>query len=376
MTMEGNADPRRDVARLRLRAHGIDGGTLRGPRAVVEHLGAVQAQDYVQSLWAIGLRTPGASVADVEQAVEQREIVRTWGMRGTLHWGPAKDAEWMRSLFAPRILARTTAKEWAYHGADQRSADRAAGVLEEALCNGTPQRRDDLSIRLKDAGVSDDRQQHYFLYAHLSHSGLLVHGPRRDGKDTFALRSAWLPEQRTLSPEDGAAVLAERFFTSHGPATLADFANWSGLPKRDARNGLEQASGRLVRDQWGDTEHWLAPDVAEGSGTHLLPGFDELLVGYAERGHHFRTHGEIPISTYNGMFFATVVVDGQVAGTWKRAQQKKLLRVDARVEPAVDREELAAAAGRVAEFHDRSLRLEVGPPPDRPRAGATSGRPL
>ena len=57
---------------------------------VVRRLVAVQAQDYVASLWAIGLRTLRATQADVEQAVERRTIVRTWPMRRTLHFVAAE----------------------------------------------------------------------------------------------------------------------------------------------------------------------------------------------------------------------------------------------------------------------------------------------
>src|SRR5580765_7023784 len=50
---------------------------------VVRWLGAVQAQDYHQSLWAIGARLRSGSVEGVERAIAERRILRTWLMRGT-----------------------------------------------------------------------------------------------------------------------------------------------------------------------------------------------------------------------------------------------------------------------------------------------------
>ena len=47
------------------------------PAAVVRALLAVQAQDYRASLWAIALRAPEGTEADVERAIEARVIVRT-----------------------------------------------------------------------------------------------------------------------------------------------------------------------------------------------------------------------------------------------------------------------------------------------------------
>ena len=80
-----------DLAQLRLCNQRIVGPKSANPGAVVRWLGAVQAQDYQQSLWAIGLRMHHSTVADIEQAIADRKIVRTWPMRGTLHFVPAED---------------------------------------------------------------------------------------------------------------------------------------------------------------------------------------------------------------------------------------------------------------------------------------------
>lgn len=84
----------------------IDGEKLERPEEVVRWLGAMQAQDYLQALWAIGLRLKSATVADIEQAVCDGKIVRTWPMRGTLHFVPPEDARWMLKLSASRMLAK------------------------------------------------------------------------------------------------------------------------------------------------------------------------------------------------------------------------------------------------------------------------------
>jgi len=72
---------------------------------MVAWLGAMQAQDYFGALWAIGLRLPNAAEADVEQAIANRTIVRTWPLRGTLHFVAAVDIRWMLELLAPRVIA-------------------------------------------------------------------------------------------------------------------------------------------------------------------------------------------------------------------------------------------------------------------------------
>ena len=95
-----------EVARLRLKTQGIAAGGFKNPSDVVRWFGAVQAQDYLGSLWALGLRLPGTSEAEVERAVADRSIVRTWPLRGTLHFVAAEDVRWMLGLLGARTIKR------------------------------------------------------------------------------------------------------------------------------------------------------------------------------------------------------------------------------------------------------------------------------
>src|SRR5438105_10570108 len=89
----------------------IDGEKFEKPEEVVRWMGALQAQDYQQSLWAIGLRMQSATVADIKQAIADRKILRTWPMRGTLHFVPSEDAKWMLALSASRMLAQVRRRQ-------------------------------------------------------------------------------------------------------------------------------------------------------------------------------------------------------------------------------------------------------------------------
>src|SRR5215213_11040938 len=95
-----------EVARLRLHNQCIGGARFKNPAEAVRWFGAVQAQDYLGSLWALGLRLPGATEASVERAVAERSIVRTWPLRGTLHFVAAEDVRWMLGLLGARTVAR------------------------------------------------------------------------------------------------------------------------------------------------------------------------------------------------------------------------------------------------------------------------------
>jgi len=95
----------REITRFRLQNQQITAHPSTTPQEVVAALGAMQGQDYRNALWAIGLRLPTSSEADIERAVARAEIVRTWAMRGTLHFVAAADVRWILELLAPRIIA-------------------------------------------------------------------------------------------------------------------------------------------------------------------------------------------------------------------------------------------------------------------------------
>src|ERR1051325_4953824 len=93
------------IAHRRLFNQHISSPTFDKPCEVVGWLGAVQAQDYLGALWAVGLRMRRAVEADIERAVADRTIIRSWPMRGTLHFVAAADIRWMLELLTPRIVA-------------------------------------------------------------------------------------------------------------------------------------------------------------------------------------------------------------------------------------------------------------------------------
>src|SRR6476620_3815758 len=127
--------PRRHTDRiphLRLVAQGIDRPVATSPEAVVTHLGALQAQDHPGALWSIGLRMADATRAGVERALHERTIVRTWPMRGTLHYVPAADAAWMLELLATRVI-RGAAGRYRQLELDEATFRRIRTVVTRAL---------------------------------------------------------------------------------------------------------------------------------------------------------------------------------------------------------------------------------------------------
>lgn len=316
------------IAHTRLGRQQIASTHFTTPGELVSWLGAIQAQDYLGALWSLGLRLPGTTDKDIEQAVTDKTIVRTWPMRGTLHFVAATDARWMLSLMTPRIVASSTARAQRLE-LDTLTFSRCFAVLADALQGGAPLTRTDLLNRLEKEGISTASQRGYHLLWRAASEGLICLGPVQGKQQTFVLFDAWLPPGKTLSREDALAEIARRYFTSHGPATLQDFLWWTGLTAVDGRTALALAAPHLVSETIDGRVYWQSSTVPDRlpmpiSDTYLLPGFDEYLLGYKDRSAVLDpAYADCIIPGGNGIFMPTLVLGGRVAGTWKRTIGKK-----------------------------------------------------
>ncbi|GII80276.1 hypothetical protein Sru01_52580 [Sphaerisporangium rufum] len=317
----------REIALLRLAAQGLAGPGEPTPAAAVRRLAAMQAQERPGALTSVALRTAGGTREAVLAALDAGEAVTSWPMRGTLHLVPAEDLRWMLELTGPRQLA-VAARRRAELELDEAALDRAREVAVAALSGGGRLRRAELYELWTAAGVPASGSRGYHLLGHLAQTGTVCFGPAAGGEQLVVLVAEWIPRPRRPEREEALGELAERYFRGHGPATARDFARWTGLLAADVRAGLALARPRLARLEVDGVEHLMAPETPDllaahrdqARGTFLLPGFDELLLGYADRTAVLPAEfaGRI-VPGGNGIFQPTVVDDGQVVGTWRHA---------------------------------------------------------
>ncbi len=339
-----------EIARLRLLSQHVASGAARAPEEVVAAFGAMQAQDYGSALWAIGLRLPDATEADVEQAVAKRRIVRTWPMRGTLHFVAAEDVRWMLGLMTPRIIAGAR-RRWAELELSDAVFDRCRKAIEKMLQGGATLIREELLAGLERQGISTAGGRAYHILWRLAR--VLCFGPRAGKQKTFVLLDEWVPASRELSGEAALGELALRYFTSHGPATLADFIWWSGLKSSDAKIGVAAAAPQLANEIADGKTYWLRGDFApaEPSPGFLLPAFDEYLLGYTDRSAVLDSrHAPKIIPGGNGIFLPMLVRDGRIVGTWKRTSGKNSVTISAVPFTRVAKASFGAAAKRYGAF--------------------------
>lgn len=315
-----------DIARQRLHNQHITGTPLAKASEVVAWLGAVQAQDYAGAKWSIGLRLPGATDTDIEQAIADKTIIRTWPMRGTLHFVAAEDVRWMLALLTPRIIAQSAGRHRQLE-LDEAAFARSKELFAKALQGGKWLTRDEMYRLLEQANISTAGQRGYHILWRSAQEGLICFGPPSGKQQTFTLLDEWVPQTKSLERDEALAELTRRYFTSRGPATLPDFVGWSGLTITEARMGLEMVKTQLSQETINNQSYWMPPDrpvITDNQLTAcLLPGFDEYLLGYKDRSAVLEAiHAPKITPGNNGVFNPTIVIAGKAAGVWKRTFKK------------------------------------------------------
>jgi hypothetical protein len=320
------------IAERRLRNQLLTRAGLRHPCEVVRWLGAVQAQEYEPAKWALGLRLrDGAVCAEIERAFEEGQILRTHVMRPTWHFVTSADIRWLSALTAPHVHRRMSPYNRRL-GLDARMLVRGTSILERALGDRRYLTRSELSESLGHAGLTLDRISLAQLAMHAELEGVICSGPRRGKQFTYALVAERAPESLRLSRDEALATLSRRYFMSHGPATIRDFVWWSGLTVADAKRGLDMNQAR--REEAGSQTYWtIGPGprgAMRGHAVHLLPIYDEYLVAYRDReAVPHRPSVVMGKGAQSVTFQHTLVIAGQVAGTWRSSRDTRSVLIDA-----------------------------------------------
>jgi hypothetical protein len=323
-----------NVGLLRLIAQRVAGPGFGDAAETVRWMTSMQAQDYAGAVLSVALRTASRDRGAVYEALDSGAIVRSWTMRGTLHFVAAEDLSWIVELTAERLIARGM-KIRTDLGIDNSTIERAREVAVENLGGNRRLTRQELLAGWEEAGLADVKRRAYLLIWHLAQTGTICLGPTSRlgptssaGDQYFVLTNEWIAEPRRLERDEALGEWALRYFRSHGPATIKDFASWTKLTAADVKIGEATAKQSLHRIEIDGLQYYLDPQTVDLLDTHLraargvflLPGFDEYLLGYQDRGAVLAPEFApriVPGS--NGVFLPTVIADGMVVGTWKRA---------------------------------------------------------
>jgi hypothetical protein len=324
--MAADTVSRKVMARLRLASQGLVGSGLGSVAAAVRWMTAMQAQDLQAALWAVGVRVPGVGVSGVRAALDEGSVVRSWPMRGTLHLVAPEDLRWMLDVTSERLNQRIAGR---HRELDITWADieKCRDLALERVSGGEAASRNELFALFDAAGQPTAVQRGVHILGVLCRQAWLVQGPLAGNQQLLVAFDEWIPVSRRLERQEAVAEFLLRYLRSHGPATLRDFAWWTQIPLTEVRAAFELVRGELLMLDVAGTGYWMSPETASlldgrvpgQRSLHLLPGFDEFLLGYQDRSLVLAPeHAGRIVPGGNGVFKKTLVVGGEVIGTWAR----------------------------------------------------------
>jgi hypothetical protein len=303
-----------------------------GPVEVVERLCGVQAQVPSAAELAVRVRRERSRAGEVQAALEDGSVIRTWAMRGALHVLEARSGAAFLALIAD-------ARPWA-----RPSWQRVFGATPEriellrdavaSVLDGVALTREELIGRLVARPELRDladglRSGWGTLLKPLAWQGELCHGPSQGNRVTFMrpkdASPAWtgLPDMATAP---GRALTA--YLGTHGPATPQRFGQWLAggyFGTRRLHGWLESLGDAVTQvDVEGEVAWMLTRDVADAEAVQparhlrLLPGFDQWVLGPGTADAHVvPPYRRSLVSRQAGWISPIVIVGGVVSGTWE-----------------------------------------------------------
>jgi hypothetical protein len=354
-----------DFAQTRLISQHIGGTELKTPAAVVSHMGAMQAQDFNMVKWAIGARLPGVSEVQIEKSFNSGEMIRTHLMRPTWHLIVPEDISWLLELSGQRIKSASRSRHKMLE-IDDKLVAKSNRLIEKALEGNKHTTRDELMDVLGNAGImaKNQRLSHLMFCAELD--GIVCSGEIRNKEQTYALLRERVPGIKKIDRDEALARLARKYFTSHCPASVLDFAWWSGLSLGDSRRAIELNKSDFISEKAGDITYWLPESIAAVSRhadtVHLLPAFDEFIIAYRDRSASLVFEHHKKAVSDNGIFRPVIVINGRVKGVWKRTIIKDTAVIGLSLFHPVNRKEMQGiekAGERYGKFLGKKINLET-----------------
>jgi hypothetical protein len=322
-----------ETRQLRLRAQRLllmRDGAPSDAAELLRDLCGVQAQEPLAALLAVQVRSRSLLASQVGRLrVQERAIVRTWCMRGTLHLLAIEDLGWLLPLLGPEFV-RKSRRRYAQLGLDEATCATAVRAIRIVLGDRGPMTRAELAGHLAELGIPAEGQAPYHLLRRAGLEGVICFGPDREGEPTYVALADWAPSDGSLAKEAALAELARRYLAAYGPARPEDLATWSGLSLRTARAGFESIQAELLEldlsgtPAWLPRTHkpWLDEPPPDGIVVRLLPGYDPYLLGYRGRDLTVPQQFAKRVHPGGGLLRPTLLVNGRAAGIWRLVKSR------------------------------------------------------
>jgi hypothetical protein len=318
-----------EIARLRAINQQFAGTKFKSAQTILEWFGAMQGQEYAQTKWGLGLRLQDLRDADIESNFTSGKILRTHLLRPTWHFVSSKDIRWLLTLTAPRVH-QANAYMYRQLELDNRVFNKCHAILGNILQGGNQLTRNEINKEFHNQNIIAAGHRLSYIMMHAELEGLICSGARKRNQFTYALLEERVKHKRTLKPEEALRELTERYFKSRGPATIKDFATWSGLTVTDCKKGIGMITTSLEKVIVEKNEYYFYQSDSSNDNQvqniHLLPIYDEFIMGYQDRDAFFQ-HKDITKKSLKLSYDNMVMMDGQIIGTWRRVVKSDSLIV-------------------------------------------------
>lgn len=322
---------RTEISNLRLQNQQVILPTIENPDELVEWMGAIQAQDLPMSLLAVAVRTKNATAKSIEEAFNDGKLIRTHLMRPTWHMVSHRDIYWMLDLTTSQIK-RTVGGRHHELELSKEILHKANRLLEKYLPETELSREEIKAVFLENNIRTDENRLSHLLF-NAEMEQLICNGSLKNRLQTYSLLAEKVPVKITLPREEALIKLGKTFFSSHGPATMADFVWWSGLTMKDIRFVMENLRKEMETFSLGETDYFFYEKPLKkrpsDTGIFLLPAYDEFLISYQSKHISINPEHRTKAATMNGIFKPIIVQNGETVGVWKRTRYKNKFDIQA-----------------------------------------------
>lgn len=345
---------------LRTYGHQLADQVFDGAHGLVSYMGAVQGQEIEMCKWAVGMRLRTPSLSHVREAIDSGQIIRTHILRPTWHLVSAGDIRWMIALCGGRLRAAYMNSWGKHYGVDEKMHARFRDAAEKRLAGTDGLTMQELTGALNHAGYNWNGDQVKTMLCVGEVEGFVCNGREKGRKHTYALLDERVPATSAISGEEALSLLALKYFRSHGPASLEDFVWWSGLSATAAKRAIASLEGGLIKDRYAGEPLFVHESVVKeylpDQEVHLLPPYDEYLIGYRDRTHVLEAKYRSKAHNNYGIFHPVVFYKGKIVGNWKKVVKKGDTEIETTFftqAGAPGKKKLQAAIDRYTEFLKR-----------------------
>jgi hypothetical protein len=352
------------ISALRSLNQQISNHKFKTAREIACWMGAIQAQDYNMVKWAFGIRLQDSTEESVNEEIDSGKIIRTHLLRPTWHFVSSDDIYWIQKISADRIRSALSYRDNQL-GLTSRIFSKTNSAIEHILKDHNHLTREELIAELVNSGLKLKNEQASHIFVRAETEGIICSGRQKKGKPTFALLHEWVPvNKKNYTRDESLKELGYKYFISRGPATVQDFAWWSGLSVREARLGLEYNKSNLISEVIENQTFWFSDYSGNNDQNQervfLLPSYDEFLLSYRDRSASISDNIQKIAVSNNGIFYPVILSDNQIRGTWKRISKRDNVIISTNLfRSKISAESLENSIKRYSRFLNKKAELAI-----------------